>query len=399
MTLTTSYTYDAAGRLLSTDGPLAGTDDATYNRYDAAGRRIWEIGAVGANGLRPATHTVYRDSDDKVIYTETGTLPDKDSVTLTVIGRTDISYDSRRNPVRTMVTASSVVQGVTDRAYYDSGNLACEAQRMNRALFGALPGSACLPSTAGADGPDRITHNDYDAAGQLTQVQRAYTTAIQQNYATYTYSANGRQTSVTDANGNRAEMTWDGFDRQRRWIFPSRTTPGTANPSDYEDYGYDIVNNRTSVRKRDGTTLTFGYDNLHRMTLKTVPASATGAPGYSVHYGYDVANAQLYARFGSATGPGVANLYDGFGRTRLVHPHHGRDQPDAGQPLSRGRRPHPPHPCRRPGLHLRLLAGWRADQCLRGRRYERPARDVRLQCPGVAGDAHRRRRQQQRLHL
>ena len=99
-----------------------------------------------------------------------------------------------------------------------------------------------------------------------------------------------------------------------RWNFPSPTTPGTVSATDYEAYTYDIVNNRTSVRKRDGTTLTFGYDNLHRMTLKTVPTSATGAAGYSVYYGYDVANAQLYARFGSATGPGITNAYDGFGR-------------------------------------------------------------------------------------
>jgi hypothetical protein len=31
---------------------------------------------------------------------------------------------------------------------------------------------------------------------------------------------------VTDANGNRAEMSWDRFDRQLRWIFPSTGAPG-----------------------------------------------------------------------------------------------------------------------------------------------------------------------------
>jgi RHS repeat-associated protein len=314
VTLTTTYSYDAAGRLLAADGPLPGTDDASYNRYDSAGRRIWEIGALGANGLRPATRTVYRDADDQVLYTETGTLPDKDSVALTVLTRADISYDSRRNPVRMTATSGGVVQRVADRAFYDSGQLTCEAQRMNRALFGALPGSACLASTAGADGPDRITRNVYDNAGQLLQVQRAYGTSLQQNYATYTYSANGRQTSVTDANGNKASMTWDGFDRQVGWNFPSPTTPGTVSTTDYEAYGYDPVGNRTSLRKRDGTTLTYTYDALNRVILKTAPTSATGAAGYSVYYGYDVANAQLYARFGSATGQGITNTYDGLGR-------------------------------------------------------------------------------------
>ncbi|MBV9930233.1 MAG: RHS repeat protein, partial [Alphaproteobacteria bacterium] len=44
------------------------------------------------------------------------------------------------------------------------------------------------------------------------------------------------------------------------------------------------------------------------------PASAGGAPGYSVFYDYDVRGLQTSARFGSASGPGIATRYDGFGR-------------------------------------------------------------------------------------
>ena len=57
---------------------------------------------------------------------------------------------------------------------------------------------------------------------------------MQQNYATYEYTQNGKQKAVIDANGNRAEMTWDGFDRQKSWIFPSPTAAGAANQTDYE---------------------------------------------------------------------------------------------------------------------------------------------------------------------
>jgi RHS repeat-associated protein len=119
---------------------------------------------------------------------------------------------------------------------------------------------------------------------------------------------------VIDANGNRAEMTYDGFDRQKRWIFPSPATPGAANPADYEEYGYDPNGNRTSLRKRDGVTLTYAYDGTNRLTQKNVPPSATGAAGYSVFTGYDVDGLQTFARFGSASGPGIATSYDGFGR-------------------------------------------------------------------------------------
>jgi RHS repeat-associated protein len=56
------------------------------------------------------------------------------------------------------------------------------------------------------------------------------------------------------------------------------------------------------------------FDALNRVTQKNVPASVTGAPGYSVFTGYDNRGLQTYARFGSASGAGVTNVYNGFGR-------------------------------------------------------------------------------------
>jgi RHS repeat-associated protein len=214
--------------------------------------------------------------------------------------------------VREAVSANGTIYSLTERSFDDRGQVVCQAQRMNSAAFGNTT-DGCTLAAAGSFGADRITRNVYDSAGQLLQVQRAYLTPLQQNYATYEYTPNGKQKAVTDANGNRAEITWDGFDRQRRWIFPSNT-PGVVNQSDYEEYGYDIVGNRTSFRKRDGVTLTYQFDNLNRLRLKTVPASASGAAGYSVYYGYDVRGLQTWARFGSDSGPGIANAYDGFGR-------------------------------------------------------------------------------------
>jgi RHS repeat-associated protein len=328
--LTTTYTYDPAGRVLSTDGPLAGSDDATYVHYDTYGRKDWEIGAVefptGPPGtpssLRRARHSIYRNSDDKPTSVQTGYVTGPTTYDLTLQIQTDTTYDSRRYAIREVVSAGGATLSVTDHANDDQGRLICTAVRMNPAVWAAEMPGGCSLTTTGSQGPDRITVNGYDAAGQLLQEIRAYgiTTAngfpatLQQNYATYTYSANGKRTSMTDANGNRAEMTWDGFDRQRRWIFPSTTSAGVANQSDYEEYGYDPAGNRTTLRKRDGTTLTFTYDNLNRVLTKTVPASVSGAAGYSVYYGYDLRNAQTYARFGSASGLGITNAYDGFGR-------------------------------------------------------------------------------------
>lgn len=167
--LITTYTYDAAGRRLSVDGPLPGTDDATYYRYDVYGRRTWEIGPLGANGVRLAKKTTYRDSDDKVLVTEEGTVPDQNSTDLTVLKRVDFAYDARRNPEREKVSAGAIYS-LVERKFDLRNRLDCEAQRMDPATFGLLPLDACTLRTPGALVPDRITHNIYDLESRLLHV-------------------------------------------------------------------------------------------------------------------------------------------------------------------------------------------------------------------------------------
>jgi RHS repeat-associated protein len=177
---------------------------------------------------------------------------------------------------------------------------------------------------ARAQGPDRITHNSYDAADQLTSVQRAwgqtvangFAATLQQDHARYDYTGNGKRKSVTDANGNRSEMSYDGHDRQKRWIFPSKAGGGLADPGEYEEYDYDLVGNRISLRKRDGLTLTFDHDAFGRVTRKVIPgrSNLTQAQTRDLFYDYDVRGLQTRARFDSLEGEGVTTTYDGFGR-------------------------------------------------------------------------------------
>jgi len=316
LTLTTTYTYDAAGRLLVKDGPLAGTADAEYYRYDVIGRKTWDISAANASGQRVVKRTTYRDADDKVIAVETGSITDPNATTFTVTSRTDTTYDSRRHPVRDALSSSGVTYAVTDRTFDDRGRATCETARMNLAALPAAGSSACVLGTAGADGPDRITQKSYDVASQLLKVTKALGTLDQADDATYTYTNNGKMQTLTDAKGNLMSMAYDGFDRQTRWTFPSPTTPGQVNAADYEAYGYDAVGNRTSFRKRDGSTLTYTFDNLNRVIVKIVPSRA-GLPAThsrSVYSGYEVRGLQTYARFDSATGEGVTMSYDALGR-------------------------------------------------------------------------------------
>jgi RHS repeat-associated protein len=213
------------------------------------------------------------------------------------------------------IARAETVHSVTDTRYDSLQRPICTAQRMDPAQWSAQS-DACLPQLIGPQGPDRITRNVYDAAGQLLKVQKAFGTSLQQDYATYTYTLNGKQASIKDANGNLASMTYDGFDRQSRWTFPNKTTVGSVDASDYEEYTYDANGNRTSLRKRDGSVITYQYDALNRNTLKVVPerAGLSATHTRDVYYGYDLRGLQTYARFDSVGGEGVTTAYDGFGR-------------------------------------------------------------------------------------
>lgn len=316
VSLTTTYTYDNAGRLLTKDGPLSGSADAEYYRYDILGRKTWEISAAGTSGDRIAKRFIYRDADDKVVYVETGTLTDPYAAAMTVTSRVDTSYNATRDPVREAVSSGGTTYAVTDRSFDNRGRSVCQTVRMNLGALPAVGSDACALGTEGSQGPDRIARNTYDAAGQLLKIQKAYATSLQQDYSTYIFTPNGKQASVKDANGNLASMTYDGHDRQVRWTFPSKTVIGSVDANDYEQYTYDAVGNRTSLRKRDGSTLTYGYDALNRITMKVVPERAGLSTTHTrdVYYGYDIRGLQLYARFDGAGGEGITNAYDGFGR-------------------------------------------------------------------------------------
>ena len=221
---------------------------------------------------------------------------------------TDYSYDAAGRPVKTIVSSGGATYAVSQTSYDGAWRPECTAVRMNPAQWSSQP-DACIPQTAGPNGADRITKSVYNAAGDLTKVQRAFGTSLQQDYATYGYSSNGKRISVVDANGNKSEMVYDGFDRQTHLYFPSKTTPGQIAAGDYEHYGYDANGNRKSLRKRDGQTIIYEYDALNRVTRKDLPTGSA-----DVYYGYDLRGLQTYARFTSPSGSGITTALDALGR-------------------------------------------------------------------------------------
>lgn len=309
----TGFVHDAQGDVVRITDPLG---NATQITYDASRRPTMtrQHGGSISAALIAASRTTY-DNRGRVTREEAGSAFSGANVTAW-LDREVRTYTPTDQVATVANSTGGAALALTQYAYDAADRLTCTAVRMNPAVYGSLPASACSQSTAGANGPDRITRNVYDAAGQVLREERGVGTPLLQNYATYTWSPNGKRTSVTDANGNKASMTYDGFDRQIRWSFPSLTTTGQVSTTDYEAYGYDVSGNRTSWRKRDGRTITYAYDALNRMTRKVVPdgGGLPAAATRDVWYGYDLRGLQLYARFDSATGEGVTNTWDKLGR-------------------------------------------------------------------------------------
>jgi RHS repeat-associated protein len=312
-------TFDAAGNLRTVDGPLSGSDDTVTYRYDAD-RQL--VGAItpdpdGPGVLkRRAIKTTY-NADGQPTIAEIGNVngtSDPDWAAFVSAQQSTSVYDANGFKTGDVLTASSGTYQVTRYSYDQVGRLECTALRMNSATWGSLPG-ACNHTTAGTAGPDRITRHFYDQVGRISKVQTAVGTAIQSDEVTHTYSDNGQLASVSDAESNKTTYEYDGHDRVLKTRYPVSTaganasSPGTP-PGDYEQFGYDAASNVTSHRLRDGQTISYGYDNLGRVTSKVTPGSVV--LDWDVVYTYD-----LLGRLKSATGDGWAVnafTYDAFGR-------------------------------------------------------------------------------------
>ncbi len=330
---TSAIRYDAMNRVTGTiapdpdgTGPLKFA--ATRTTYNSVGQptkvETGELAGWHSEAVAPAS------------WPTAATSP---STGFTVLSSVETSYDIVYRKAKVVTKGSDgIATGVMQYSYDAVGRLECTAVRMNPATYASLPASACTLGTEGSFGPDRITRNVYDAAGQLLKVQKAYGTPLAEDYVTYTYTLNGKQATVTDAKGHVAAYAYDGFDRLAAWRFPSKAngtvsapctigtiteTTGVTGPSqartagdDCEKYGYDRNGSRAFLVKRDGSVLTYQYDGLGRMTAKIVPDRPDLGANHvrDVYYSYDLRGLQTAARYDSPTGDGLTFTYDGFAR-------------------------------------------------------------------------------------
>jgi RHS repeat-associated protein len=329
---TTTVTYDVFGNLLTVDGPLSGTADTTRYRYDAARRTVGMAGPITYwTGKHRATRVTYNVMNQPTLV-EAGTVTSQSDpawAAFAPLTKAQTVYDAlNRVQFKKVLDLSGNPVAVTQYSYDANGQVSCTAVRMNPAVFGSLPPSACQLSTQGANGPDHITSAQYNAAGQVEPIVAAYGTPLEHDLEAASYNINGDVATRTDANGNLTSYEYDGHARLHRVYYPDKTTPLTPSATDYEEYGYDPNGNLTSLRLRDGTTITntydalnrqltgmqsstYAYDNLGRLT-------STTRSGRTISYTYDAFSNVLTETEPQGT---VTYQYDLAGRrTRMEWP-------------------------------------------------------------------------------
>ncbi|WP_287399889.1 RHS repeat-associated core domain-containing protein [Nitrosomonas sp. H1_AOB3] len=285
LNLTTTFTYDAVGNLTQINGPRTDVTDTTTQAFDAQ-RRV----TTRTNALSKQTVLAY-DADGRLIRSaaQTGTQWLVSCNTYTPTGKLLKAWGPAVTAAATTCPSAAAPVPVADYAYDNLDRLIRITENL----------------TAG-EGGNRITETVYNADDSVQIVKQAVGSSVARNYATYTYSNNGLPLTVKDAKNNLTTYEYDGHDRRVKLRYPHPTTASTSSTTDYEQMTLDANGNITSLRKRNGQSITLAYDNLNRLLSRTYPTSAD-----NITYTYDLLGRTTAA---NKTGYAISYLYDNAGR-------------------------------------------------------------------------------------
>lgn len=295
----TKYDYDAAGNLISIEGPRADVSDVTHFAYDPQGRlsrirqgdleqrisaydqagRPARIERTGRSAVRLEYDLVGRitqitelraagERSVRYRYDHHGRLQEIEQP-----GRTRrITYDTAGRPNRLTVSDSGIA---TALMYAPDGNISHAATllrggEMVRALHFTYDAQRRLKEVRDGDGPPlrRFIHQDDDVQPDRIIDPLGFETA-------FAYDANRNVDSILSADGGRTRFARD---------FAGRLTAVTAPNDARTRYAYDDFGRRVREDSADRGVTQYAYDAAGNLTVKT------DARGEKTRFAYDAAN-------------------------------------------------------------------------------------------------------------
>jgi YD repeat-containing protein len=201
-----------------------------------------------ANGPHGLPVTITEAAGSNVVRTRTftynGTFLDLPATIVTPDLTTTNSYDGSGNLVKRTLTDTTA----TTVPYATKGQTR---------TWGYTWSNFLLASATSPNG--NVTTYGYDGSGALTSV----TNALGQKTQITSHTGGGQPLALVDPNGVKTTLTYDG--RLRPLSSSIVTTAGPLTTSTQ----YDAAGNVATVTQPDGSSLAFTYDTAHRLTRTT----------------------------------------------------------------------------------------------------------------------------------
>lgn len=345
---TWSYTYNAAGQVLTEDGPRTDVSDFATFTYHASASADHAVGDLQSS-INAQGHTTHfdrydgngrplaaRDPNDVVqgwswhprgwltSATEDGlaTVFERDAVgqTLSVTApqsQLNYAYDAAQRLAtvsdiagRTTAFARDSLGNITQTDWTDPGNVLARRSASSFDVLGREQSRTELHN-----GAARTTQYGYDANGN-----RRLTTDPKSQSTQFHYDALNRQRQTTDAHSGTTQLSYDARDQLTQLQAPNgATTSFTVNGlgnvtqdvsanSGTTNRTYDAAGNVLTSTDARGITQTRTYDALNRLLSVSYPT-----PGENITYTWDSAPGCTY---------GVGRLcavIDGAGSSRFAY--------------------------------------------------------------------------------
>ena len=347
----TEYTYDDNGNKLSTTEATDSDIERTVTRTYTADNRVETItkNSVASSGSELVTSMSYDDNSNMLTRTENGFNSDG-----AISKNTTYTYNGR-GQVLTIDGPRTDVNDVQTLSYYSSTDTDANNRNKLQAITNALGQTISFANYNAfgqaetiTDANNQITTRTYNTSGLLASTSQGGRTTsltydktgklLTQNLPggrtlTYSYTSNGQVEEITDAEGNYISYDYDNMGRKvGQTIYDpagsfqssltyeydtySRLIKTITPDTNFQQYGYDAVNNVVSKIDQLSNETNYSYDALNRLGTIAEPGTI------STIFDYDEHDNQIQVTDGN--GKSTTYTYDDFGNILT------RTSPDSG---------------------------------------------------------------------
>ncbi|MEO0419085.1 MAG: RHS repeat-associated core domain-containing protein [Pseudomonadota bacterium] len=281
-TRTYSYTWDANGRLLSENGPLAAVgaqDDLTTFTYDASGNMLSQTNALGhvttyaghdANG-RPGSMTDANGAVTQFTYDLLGrveTITVKHPSNPALDATTSMTYDAVGNVTQMTLPGTSALTMAYDANNRLTSMTSASGERFDYAYD--VMGNVERETVVRGDGStSRLIRRQFDELGRLIGERLGVKQPVKLGYDRV-----DNLTSLTDEIGFATTSSFDALDRVASVVAPDGGSQGST---------YDEQNNPLTFTDPISVTTQFTYNGFGDVIQEVSPDRGTSA------YEYDAA--------------------------------------------------------------------------------------------------------------